>query len=107
MMFMEDAIRATLDLMEAPAENIKIRSSYNLSGCDFTPEEISDEIRQHIPDFEIEYAPDYRQAIAESWPSSIDDSYARIDWGWKEKYNLKDLVNVMLNNVDVNLLTQH
>jgi nucleoside-diphosphate-sugar epimerase len=107
MMFMEDAIRATLDLMEAPVEKVKIRSSYNLSGCDFTPEEISNEIKQHIPDFEIEYEPDYRQAIAESWPSSIDDSCARTDWGWKEKYNLEDLVSVMLNNVDVNLLTQH
>ncbi|MDG1331041.1 MAG: NAD-dependent epimerase/dehydratase family protein [Crocinitomicaceae bacterium] len=107
MMFMEDAIRATLDLMEAPAENIGIRSSYNLAGCDFTPEEIADEIKVHIPEFEIGYNADYRQAIAESWPSSIDDSHARQDWGWKEEFNLKDLVNVMLNNVNVDLLTQH
>ncbi|MFK7787771.1 MAG: NAD-dependent epimerase/dehydratase family protein [Crocinitomicaceae bacterium] len=107
MMFMEDAIRATLDLMEAPQEKIKIRSSYNLSGCDFTPEEISNEIKQYFSEFEISYDPDYRQAIAESWPSSIDDSCAREDWGWKEKYNLKDLVDVMLNNVNVDLLTQH
>lgn len=107
MMFMEDAIRATLDLMEAPVENIRIRSSYNLSGCDFTPEEISNEIRKHIPGFGITYNPDYRQDIAESWPSSIDDSQARKDWGWKESYNLEDLVNVMLNHVNVDLLTQH
>jgi len=107
MMFMEDAIRATLDLMDAPAENIKVRSSYNLSGCDFTPEEISNEIKKHIPEFEISYDADYRQQIAESWPSSIDDSHARKDWGWKEQFNLEDLVDVMISNVDVSLLTQH
>ena len=102
MMFMEDAIRATLDLMEAPAEKIQIRSSYNLSGCDFTPEEISNEIKKHLPDFEINYHPDYRQDIADSWPDSIDDSDARSDWGWTESYNLQDLVAVMLNKVKVN-----
>lgn len=106
MMFMEDAIRATLNLMEAPEEDIKVRSSYNLSGCDFTPNEIANEIKVHLPDFEIEYNPDYRQAIADSWPSSIDDSDARKDWGWSEKYNLQDLVKVMLENVDVQLLTK-
>ena len=104
MMFMEDAIRATLNLMEAPTESIKIRSSYNLSGCDFTPNEIANEIKVHLPDFEIKYDPDYRQAIADSWPSSIDDSEARKDWGWSETYNLQDLVKVMLENVDVQLL---
>jgi nucleoside-diphosphate-sugar epimerase len=102
---MEDAIRATLELMEAPIENIGIRSSYNLSGCDFTPEEIANEIKTQIPSFNIEYVPDDRQAIADSWPSSIDDSEARKDWGWAEKYNLQDLVEVMLENVDVQLLT--
>jgi nucleoside-diphosphate-sugar epimerase len=106
MMFMEDAIRATLNLMEAPIDKIGIRSSYNLSGCDFTPEEIANEIKEHVSDFEIAYDPDYRQSIAESWPSSIDDSQAREDWGWKEEYSLKDLVNVMLENVNVDLLTQ-
>lgn len=106
MMFMEDAIRATLNLMEAPVENIGIRSSYNLSGCDFTPEEIANEIKVHIPEFEIEYSPDYRQAIADSWPSSIDDREARKDWGWQEKYNLQDLVKGMLQNIDVQLLSQ-
>lgn len=107
MMFMDDAIRATLDLMEAPSESIKVRSSYNLGGCDFTPEEIAKEIKLHIPDFEIEYEPDYRQDIADTWPSSIDDSSARDDWGWEEHYNLKDLVQIMLENIDVQLLTQY
>lgn len=107
MMFMDDAIRATLDLMEAPSENINIRSSYNLNGCDFTPEEIANEIKKHIPDFEIDYAPDYRQDIADTWPNSIDDSSAREDWGWKERYSLPDLVKVMLENVDIRLLTEN
>ncbi len=106
MMFMDDAIRATLDLMEAPSENIGIRSSYNLNGCDFTPAEIATEIKKHIPDFEINYEPDYRQDIADTWPNSIDDSSAREDWGWKERYDLTDLVKVMLENVDVRLLSE-
>lgn len=105
MMFMDDAIRATLNLMEAPAENIKIRSSYNLSAFDFTPEEIANEIKVHLPEFEISYEPDFRQAIADSWPSSIDDSAARKDWGWTENYDLKEMVKVMLENVNVELLT--
>lgn len=105
MMYMDDAIRATLNLMEAPAEKIKIRSSYNLSAFDFTPEEIANEIKVHLPDFEIGYEPDFRQAIADSWPSSIDDSAAREDWGWAEKYDLKEMVKVMLENVNVELLT--
>lgn len=104
MMYMEDAIRATLELMEAPKESIKTRSSYNLSGCSFTPQEIADEIKKHIPSFEIEYAPDFRQAIADTWPGSIDDSVARADWKWKEKYNLEMLVKTMLENVDISLL---
>lgn len=107
MMFMEDAIRATLDLMEAPAENIGIRSSYNLAGCNFTPAEIANEIKKQVTDFEISYEPDFRQAIADSWPSSIDDSQAREDWGWKETYNLEDLVSVMLENVNIDLITKH
>lgn len=105
MMFMEDAIRATLTLMDAPAENIQIRSSYNLSAFDFTPEEIANEIKTHLPEFEISYEPDFRQAIADSWPSSIDDSAAREDWGWAEEYDLKKMVEVMLDKVDVQLLT--
>lgn len=105
MMFMEDAIRATIELMEAPIESIKVRSSYNLSGCSFTPKELSDEIKLHLPSFEIEYNPDFRQAIADSWPGSIDDSAARNDWGWKEKFSTKSLVDIMLKNVDPSLLS--
>ncbi|MGB0915312.1 MAG: NAD-dependent epimerase/dehydratase family protein [Crocinitomicaceae bacterium] len=106
MMYMEDAIRATMELMEAPKENIKTRSSYNLSGCSFTPKEISEEIKKHIPNFSISYAPDFRQAIADTWPGSIDDSTARADWNWKEKYNLPMLVKTMLDNVDVKLISE-
>ncbi len=104
MMYMEDAIRATLELMEAPKENIKTRSSYNLSGCSFTPKELAEEIKIRIPEFKINYSPDFRQKIADSWPGSIDDSSARQDWGWKENYNTKSLVNIMLENVNVSLL---
>lgn len=104
MMFMEDAIRATIELMEAPVENVKVRSSYNLGGISFTPKELSNAIQQKMPDFEISYAPDFRQKIADSWPGSIDDSKAREDWGWKEKYDLSALVEVMLENVDVALI---
>lgn len=104
MMYMEDAIRATIELMEAPAENVKIRSSYNLSGCSFTPGELAKEIQLHVPDFSIVYQPDFRQAIADSWPNSIDDSSARNDWGWKEKFGTKELVEIMINNVDVALI---
>lgn len=100
MMFMEDAIRGTVDLMEAPSENVKIRSAYNFSGSDFTPEEIATEIKKHLPDFKINYAPDFRQAIADSWPNSIDDSDARNDWGWKVKYDLSSIVKVMLENIN-------
>ena len=104
MMFMEDAIRATIELMEAPSEKIAIRSSYNLAGCSFTPKQLAEEIKAHIPTFEATYEPDFRQAIADSWPGSIDDSRARQDWGWKEKYGTKELVSIMLDNVKVELL---
>lgn len=104
MMFMEDAIRATIELMEAPSEKIAIRSSYNLAGCSFTPRQLAEEIKTHIPTFEATYEPDFRQAIADSWPGSIDDSRARQDWGWKEKYGTKELVSIMLENVNVELL---
>lgn len=104
MMYMEDAIRATIELMEAPKEKVKIRSAYNLSGCSFTPKEISEEIRKFIPDFKISYSPDFRQDIADSWPNSIDDSNAREDWGWKEEYSTSRLTKVMIENVDVNIL---
>jgi nucleoside-diphosphate-sugar epimerase len=99
MMHMEDAIRATIELMQAPAEKVKIRGAYNLSGISFTPKQIAEEIKKHIPDFTITYKPDFRQAIADSWPQSIDDSEARQQWGWKEKYDLKGLVGNMLENL--------
>lgn len=101
MMYMEDAIRATIDLMEAPSEQIKIRSSYNIAGMSFTPQEIYAVITNFAPDFEIEYTPDFRQAIADSWPASIDDSRAQQDWGWSAKYDLKALAQIMLDNVSV------
>ena len=96
---MSDAIRATIELMEAPLEKINIRTSYNLSGMSFSPKEISEEIKKHIPEFEMSYKPDYRQQIANSWPQSIDDTVARKDWGWKEEYNLEAMVKDMLLNV--------
>jgi nucleoside-diphosphate-sugar epimerase len=99
MMFMDDAIRATIELMEAPSEQIKIRSSYNLSALSFTPKTLSEGIKAVIPDFSIAYDPDYRQAIADSWPASIDDSAARSDWGWKEEFDLKAMIYVMLKNL--------
>jgi nucleoside-diphosphate-sugar epimerase len=99
MMYMPDAIRATIELMEAPAEKIKVRTSYNLSSMSFSPKEIGAEIKTHISDFVIDYKPDYRQAIANSWPQSIDDSVARADWGWKEEYDLKAMCGEMLQNV--------
>ena len=106
MMYMEDAIRATIELMEAPEEQIKIRSAYNLAGISFTPKEIAAEIKKSKPDFEINYSPDFRQKIADSWPGSIDDSEAKLDWGWEEKYDLEGLVKIMLENVDVSLLSK-
>lgn len=99
MMYMPDAIRATIELMNAPNEKIKIRSSYNLSAFSFSPAELAHEIKKHLPDFTIKYNPDYRQAIAETWPQSIDDSTARNDWGWKHQYNLPEMVKEMLIQV--------
>jgi nucleoside-diphosphate-sugar epimerase len=99
MMYMEDAIKATLELMEAPASKITVRTSYNVSGMSFSPKEISEEIKKHIPDFEISYKADYRQAIADSWPQSIDDAVARNDWGWQEDYNLEKMTKEMFENI--------
>lgn len=99
MMYMPDAIRATIELMEAPAERISVRTSYNLSSMSFSPGEIAYEIKKHIPEFTISYNPDYRQAIAESWPQSIDDSVARSDWGWKPEYDLPRMTKDMLDNL--------
>lgn len=100
MMYMDDAVRATVELMEAPAEKVKIRNSYNLGGISFTPEELATEIRKHIPSFVLNYEPDFRQDIADSWPQSINDDSAHKDWGWKHEYDLKKLVALMLDKVD-------
>ncbi len=99
MMFMEDAIRGTMMLMEAPADAVKVRSSYNLSALSFTPEVLAKEIQNHIPTFEISYEPDFRQGIADSWPSSIDDSSARKDWNWQHEFDLSRMTAVMLEGV--------
>ncbi|MBD0295141.1 MAG: NAD-dependent epimerase/dehydratase family protein [Flavisolibacter sp.] len=99
MMYMPDAIRAAIELMEAPKENITVRTSYNIAAISFSPAEIASEIKKHIPEFEVTYAPDYRQTIAESWPQSIDDSVARNDWGWQHEYDLDAIAADMLHNL--------
>jgi nucleoside-diphosphate-sugar epimerase len=99
MMYMPDAIKATIDIMQAEASKISIRSAYNLSGFSFSPKELADEIRKHLPGLSITYKPDFRQAIADSWPQSIDDSRARLDWGWKPEYNLTRMCSDMLLNL--------
>ncbi|WP_035677374.1 L-threonine 3-dehydrogenase [Flavobacterium limnosediminis] len=99
MMYMDDAIKATISIMQAPADKIKIRSSYNLSAVSFTPKEIAESIKKHIPEFTIDYAPDFRQAIADSWPASIDDSYARKDWGWQHDFDMERMTTTMLENL--------
>ena len=99
MMYMDDAIAATIQIMQAPAEQIKIRSSYNLAAMSFTPTEIAAEIQKHIPDFTISYAPDFRQKIADSWPASIDDSRAREDWGWNHHFTLDNMTVDMLEHL--------
>jgi nucleoside-diphosphate-sugar epimerase len=95
MMYMPDAIRATIDLMEAATGLVKVRTSYNLAGFSFAPEQIAAEVKRHMPHFVMEFAPDHRQAIADSWPRSIDDSAARADWGWKPQYDLSAMVDDM------------
>ena len=99
MMYMDDAIRATIEIMQAPTEKIKIRSSYNLAAMSFTPKEIAEEIKKHIPDFKISYNPDFRQKIADSWPASISDVSARQDWGWKHNFEIENTTKVMLDNL--------
>ncbi|WP_299152363.1 NAD-dependent epimerase/dehydratase family protein [uncultured Christiangramia sp.] len=99
MMYMDDAIKATVEIMQAPAEAIKVRSSYNLAAISFTPEILAANISKHLPDFKISYDPDFRQAIAASWPSSIDDSSARQDWGWDHEFDLDKMTETMLKGV--------
>lgn len=99
MMFMPDALKATIDLMEADPDKLSVRSGYNVAGFSFNPEQIAAEIKKHIPEFEITYKPDYRQAIADSWPKSIDDSVARRDWGWSHSYELPQMTEIMLKEV--------
>jgi nucleoside-diphosphate-sugar epimerase len=99
MMYMPDAIRATIELMDAPADKISLRTSYNISAMSFSPQEITAEIKKSIPGLTVTYAPDYRQAIAQSWPQSIDDSVARSDWGWKPEYDLQRMTVDMLDNL--------
>jgi len=103
MMYMDDAIRATIELMEAPAASISVRTSYNLSGMSFSPKEIAASIQKYIPDFTMSCVPDYRQAIADSWPQSIDDTVARNDWGWKEHFDLEKVTAEMVENLKVML----
>lgn len=102
MMYMDDAVKATLDLMEAPAEKVKVRSSYNISSMSFCPAQIASTIKKHIPEFEIEYKPDFRQSIADSWPKSIDDSAARSDWGWQHQFGLEEMTIDILKGLKQN-----
>jgi nucleoside-diphosphate-sugar epimerase len=99
---MDDAVKATIDLMEAPAEKVKIRTSYNVSAMSFCPAQIAATIKKHIHDFEITYNPDFRQAIADSWPKAIDDSTARKDWGWKHQFGLEEMTADILKNLASN-----
>ncbi len=99
MIYMDDALRATLELMEAPASRISVRTSYNLAAMSFTPAELTHSIQQYFPDFRVEYVPDFRQAIANSWPTSIDDSVARQDWGWKPAFDLTRMTQEMIEHL--------
>ncbi|MEO0573700.1 MAG: NAD-dependent epimerase/dehydratase family protein, partial [Bacteroidota bacterium] len=99
MMYMDDAISATISLMDADFNKISIRSSYNLGAMSFAPQEIAQSIKKHIPDFKVDYTPDFRQQIADSWPSSIDDSMARKDWGWQPEFDLEKTTKEMLENL--------
>lgn len=103
MLYMDDAIDATVKLMQSPSENIKVRTSYNLGGMSFTPKELAEEIKKIIPEFEISYEPDFRQKIAESWPKSIDDSTAKKDWGLNYKFGIKEMAEDMIKNLRIKL----
>ena len=99
MMYMDDAIKATIGIMQAPSEKIKIRSSYNLAAMSFTPKQIGEEIQKHYTNFELSYEPDFRQKIADSWPASIDDTSAREDWGWKNDFGIENMTIDMFKNL--------
>lgn len=99
MLYMDDAIKATVDIMSADADAVKIRSSYNLAGISFTPEEIAASIKKHIPEFKISYTPDFRQQIANSWPQSIDDTMAQKHWNWKHSFDLEAITEEMLKQL--------
>lgn len=99
MMYMDDAVKATIDLMEAPAGKVKVRTSYNVSAMSFCPAQLAATIKKHIPDFTIQYQPDFRQSIADSWPKSIDDSAARKDWGWEHRFGLEEMTADILKNL--------
>lgn len=103
MLYMDDAINATIQLMQAPSENLSVRTSYNLGGLSFTPEELANEINKIIPEFTISYEPDFRQKIAESWPESIDDSIAKKDWGLNYQFGIKEMSEDMIKNLKVKL----
>lgn len=103
MLYMDDAINATLKLLEAPKEKLSVRTSYNLGGMSFTPKQLADEIRKELPDFEIDYQPDFRQAIADSWPASIDDSVAKNDWGLSYDFGISEMTKDMIKNLKVKL----
>jgi len=105
MMYMDDAVRGTIELMEAPREQVKIRSSYNLAGMSFTPDEVYHAVKHHYPDFKISYAPDFRQDIADSWPNNIDDSAARADWGWKPAFDLEKMSVAMIDGLKSTLIS--
>lgn len=105
MMFMEDAIRAALELMETDSSKLTVHSSYNLNAISFSPEELAEEIKKSVSTFEIIYKPDFRQVIADSWPKSIDDSVARNDWGWKHKYGLNEITEIMLREIKKKLMS--
>ena len=100
MMYMTDAIKATLKIMDSDSDKIKIRSSYNISGCSFNPEELANEIKSYIPDFKISYNSDYRQEIADSWPNSLEDYLAKEHWGWQAEYDMPKLVEEMIKNLN-------
>lgn len=103
-MYMDDAVRASIEIMQAPTETIKVRASYNLTAVSFSAEELTAEILKHLPDFTCKYVPDFRQEIANSWPQSIDDSSARTDWNWNHKFGLPEITEKMITELKAKLV---